>query len=83
MPPSPNGVGLGFYSAAWQNVKPAIMRFLDAFHREEVDLQHINRVLIIQIPMTEVVMTPSAFRPVSLQNCPVKILTQLLTSRLQ
>lgn len=28
-------------------------------------------------------MTPGAFRPISLQNCAVKILTKLLTTRLQ
>lgn len=42
------------------------MRFLDAFHREEVDLQRINRATIVLIPKTEAVVTPGAFRPVSL-----------------
>lgn len=59
------------------------MRFLRAFHDEQVDLQRINRALIVLIPKTEAAATPSVFKPVSLQNCPVKILTKLLTSRLQ
>jgi len=37
--PGPDGVGPGLYAAAWTAVKPAIMRFISAFHNEEVDLQ--------------------------------------------
>lgn len=81
--PGHDGVGPVFYAAAWTTAKPAIMRFLRAFHDKQVDLQRINRALIVLIPKTEAAATPSAFRPVSLQNCPIKILTKLLTSRLQ
>lgn len=81
--PGPDGVGPSFYSAAWHTVKPALLRFLSAFHREEADLQRINRALIVLIPKTETATSPGHFRPVSLQNYPVKILTKLLTSRLQ
>lgn len=45
--------------------------------------EHINRVLIVLLSKTEVAATPAQFCPVSLQNCPVKILTKLLTTRLQ
>jgi hypothetical protein len=34
----PDGVGPGFYAVAWISVKPALMRFLHAFHDEDVDL---------------------------------------------
>lgn len=81
--PGPDGVGPGLYATAWPAVKPAVMRFLDAFHQEMVGLQRINRALIVLIPKSEAAVTPNAFRPVSLQNCPVKILTKLLTTRLQ
>lgn len=40
--PGLDGVGPGFYKAAWNNVKPAIMEFLEAFHSGRVDLQRIN-----------------------------------------
>ena len=59
------------------------MRFLRAFHDEQVDLQCINRALIVLIPKTEAAATLSAFKLISLQNCLVKILTKLLTSHLQ
>jgi hypothetical protein len=79
----PDGIGPGFYAGAWTTTKPTIMRILRAFHDEQIDLQCINRALIVLIPKTEAAVTLSAFRPVSLQNCPVKILTKLPTSRLQ
>ena len=59
------------------------MEFLQAFHTESVDMESINRALIVLIPKTAPALAPNAFRPVSLQNCPVKILTKILTSRLQ
>ena len=59
------------------------MPFLQAFHHGEADLQRINRAVIILIPKTEASTSPAAFRSVLLQNCPVKILTKILTSRLQ
>jgi hypothetical protein len=81
--PGPDGVGLGLYTTAWVAVKPVIMQFISAIHNEEVDLQHINRALIVLIPKSRAAVTQSAFCPVSLQNCLVEILTKLLTSRLQ
>jgi hypothetical protein len=81
--PGPDGVGPGLYAAAWAAVKPVIMRFISAFHNEEVDLQHINRAPIVLIPKSRAAVTQSTFCPVSLQNCLVEILTKLLTSRLQ
>jgi len=66
--PGPNGVGPGLYATAWTAVKPAIMRFINAFHNEEVYLQRINRALIVLIPKSQTVVTPSTFRLVSLQN---------------
>lgn len=59
------------------------MEFLQAFHAKSADMERINRALIVLIPKTTPALTPNAFRPVSLQNCPIKILAKILTSRLQ
>jgi hypothetical protein len=59
------------------------MEFLHAFHADSLDLDCINRAVIVLIPKTSPAITPNAFRPVSLQNCPVKILTKILTTGLQ
>lgn len=59
------------------------MHFLHTFHHGEADLECVNRAMIVLQPKTLATMAPSAFRPVSLQNYPVKILTKVLTSSLQ
>jgi hypothetical protein len=53
----PDDVGPGFYAAAWTTTKPVIMRILLAFHDEQMDLQRINRALIVLIPKTEAAVT--------------------------
>ena len=69
--------------AAWLTVKSDIMRFLEAFHDGTTQLESINRAHIVLLPKKEGATAPRDFRPISLQNCPVKILTKILTTRLQ
>ena len=81
--PGPDGLGPGFYRAAWHTVKGDVMRFLEAFHSGSTQLESINRAHIVLLSKKTGATAPSDFRPISLQNCPVKILTKILTSRLQ
>lgn len=81
--PGPDGIGPSFYKAVCSTVGADIMSFLHAFHAGQVDTQRINWAHIVLIPKCIDATTPSSFRPVSLQNCPVKILTKVLTARLQ
>lgn len=81
--PGPDDLGPSFYKATWSAVRADIMSFLHAFHAGQVDIQRISRAHIVLIPKCAEATTPSSFRPVSLQNCLVKILTKVLTARLQ
>jgi hypothetical protein len=63
-----------------QSAQPDIMGFLDAFPREDVQLERPHMVLLPKKPGANEV---SAFRPICLQNCCVKILSKILTTRLQ
>ena len=81
--PGPDGLGPGFYKAAWLTVKSDIMRFLEAFHDGTTQLESINQAHIVLLPKKEGATAPGEFCPISLQNCPVKILTKILTTRLQ
>ena len=47
-----------------------------------MDLERINRAVIVLIPKSTPSLTPNTFQPVSLQNCLVKIVTKILTTRL-
>jgi hypothetical protein len=38
---------------------------------------------MVLIPKKENARTPDAFRPISLQNCPIKAIAKTLTNRLQ
>jgi hypothetical protein len=81
--PGPDGLGPSFYQAAWPVVSTDILRLLRAFHANEADLERINRAHVILLPKRDGVLPPSTFRPVSLQNCDMKIICKTLTSRLQ
>jgi hypothetical protein len=81
--PGPDGIGPAFYLQAWTEVVADVMKFLKAFWDGTADLDRINRALIVLIPKFPGATAPGSFRPVSLQNCPVKIITKILTTRLQ
>ena len=81
--PGPDGLGLGFYKAAWHTVEQDVMHFLNDFHAGVTQLDSLNRAHIMLLPKKDAATSPADFRPISLQNCPVKILTKILTTRLQ
>jgi hypothetical protein len=60
-----------------------VMRLMCSFHAGEADLARINRAHVILIPKRDGVLPPSAFHPISLQNCDMKIICKSLTTRLQ
>jgi hypothetical protein len=80
--PGPYGIGPAFYDVAWPHVEEAVMEFLAGFHCGSIELEWINRAHIVLLPKHEGATVPNSFRPVSLQNCPVKIITKILTTRL-
>lgn len=59
------------------------MHFLHGFQSGNIDLERLNRAHIILIPKHPGAFTPDAFRPISLQNFPIKVLTKMLTTQLQ
>jgi hypothetical protein len=81
--PGPDGLGPSFYRAAWGTVAPDLVRLFDGFHAGEVNLSSINRAHIVLLPKKDGVLAPGAYRPVSLQNCNMKLVCKALTSRLQ
>ena len=81
--PGPDELGPSFYRAAWPTIQPAMLRLFDAVHARHAQLGAINRAHVVLLPKAEGVLSPSSFRPVSLQNCSVKTVCKTLTSRLQ
>jgi hypothetical protein len=62
---------------------PQIERLLAAFYDNRIDLARINRAHIILQAKKQGIVGPDAYRPISLQNLSVKLLTKLMTARLQ
>ena len=81
--PGPDGLGPSFYRAAWPTVKPAMLRLFDAVHSGHAHLGAINRAHVALLPKVEGALSPSSFRPISLQNCSIKTVCKVLTSHLQ
>jgi hypothetical protein len=79
----PDGFGPGFYRKFWTTVKPIVLKLFQQFHSGQIDLDGLNRAYMVLIPKKENARTPDAFRPISLQNCPIKAIAKTLTNRLQ
>lgn len=56
--PGPDGVGPGFYATVWPLIEETVTEFLHAFHSEEIDLQRVNRALIVLIPKNPAALSP-------------------------
>lgn len=76
-------MGLAFYQAGWVTVEPRVMRFLYEFDAGLASLDCLNWAYMVLLPKTTNSRTPSSFRPICLQNCPMKIVSKILTTRLQ
>jgi hypothetical protein len=59
---------------------------LDYFHDfyNSIDqTERFNRTHMVLLPKKDSTRTPDAYRPISLQNCPIKVVAKLLTTRLK
>jgi hypothetical protein len=80
--PGLDGFGSGFYQDFWDKVKPDIMNFFQQFYDEHLQLNRNNRSYIVLIKK-EKSSAPNDYRPISLLNYPVKLITKTLALRLQ
>ncbi|XP_066351661.1 uncharacterized protein [Miscanthus floridulus] len=81
--PGPDGLSNEFLKAGWSVIREDFYNLCHAFHQGTLCLRSINRSFITLIPKTESPTHISDFRPISLLNSSVKILTKLLATRLQ
>lgn len=81
--PGPDGFGPAFFSSFWDTVAPDVFAVFDSFYKGNIDLTRINRAFLVLLPKTDGANNPSLFRPISLQNCIMKAITKVLTTRLQ
>ena len=79
----PDGFNNEFLKNCWFLIKHDFYKLCSAFFSEEVCLQSNNASFITLIPKIDGPSTISEYRPISLLNSSVKIITELLANRLQ
>jgi retron-type reverse transcriptase len=81
--PGPDGFSGLFYKKCWNLIKKDFYTLCQDFYNLSVDLRSINSSFITLVPKKENPETVSDFRPISLLNTSMKIITKILSNRLQ
>jgi hypothetical protein len=81
--PGPDGFSRLFIKICWSIIKFDFYRLCEDFWNGKVNLQSINDAFIILIPKNNSPVGSNDYRPISLLNIIIKILTKLLATRLQ
>lgn len=81
--PGPDGFGPLFYKKYWNLVKAHIHSFMTDFQNLNAQTESLNRAHLILLPKKDHANTADAYRPISLQNCPIKAVAKVLTNRLK
>jgi hypothetical protein len=81
--PGPDGFGSAFFQDYWNTLKPDIIGHFSEFYEGQARLDRNNRSYIVHIKKKEGICTPDAYRPISLLNYMVKLITKVLAIRLQ
>ena len=75
--PGPDGFGPSFYKKFWSGLRDRVLHLFEQFYDGSLDLDCLNRAHLVLIPKKENSRTADAFRPISLQNCPMKLFTKV------
>jgi len=80
--PGPDGFNGFFLKSCWEIIKEDFYTLCCDFFNGSLDLQAINNSFITLIPKTNNLVNVNDFRPISLLNCVLKIITKLMAARL-
>jgi hypothetical protein len=81
--PGPDGFNNEFIKGCWEIISEDVKQLIRDFFEGKINLESINSSYITLIPKSDNPSTASDFRPISLLNCVMKIVTKLLANRLQ
>jgi hypothetical protein len=81
--PGPDGFNGLFLKRCWDIIKENIYTLCFDFFNGTLDLESINCSFITLVPKVHNPTSANDFRPISLLNCVLKIITKLLADRLQ
>ena len=81
--PGPDGFNTDFVKKCWSIICEDFYKLCNDFHASNICLQSINGSFITLVPKHDNPIKITDFRPISLLNTSVKIITELLANRLQ
>lgn len=81
--PGPDGFNNEFYKKCWPIIRADFYNLCKAFYENTLCLRSINSSHITLVPKVENPVSISDYRPISLLNSSLKLLTKLLANRLQ
>lgn len=81
--PGPDGLNAGVLTALWPTIQSEVLSFFNHFHATGTVPNGLNSSFIALIPKTKAPNSPSDYRPISLMNALMKLLTKVLARRLK
>lgn len=81
--PGLDGFNSCFFKRAWHIIREDMYRLCWDFHSHRADLKNINYSYITLVPKKDNPERVNDFRPISLLNSSIKIITKILANRLQ
>jgi len=76
-------IPIEFYQMCWEIVKDDIMQLFLDFHEGKVDISRLNYRVITLLPKVSDATKIQQYRPICLLNCLYKLITKVLTVRLE
>lgn len=80
--PGPDGFSAAFLKACWPIVKEDFYQLCAEFHDGSLNLESLNYGHITLIPKTNSPETVNDYRPITLLNCCLELITKILANRL-
>lgn len=81
--PGPDGFNGAFLNACWPIIRKDFYKLCSEFHEGSLNIESLNYGYITLIPKTNSPEIVNDYRPITLLNCCLKVLTKLLANRLQ
>ena len=78
----PDKIPVEFYQACWGFIKSDIIELFSEFHEGGLNVSRLNYGIITLLPKIKEAAKLQQYRPICLLNCLYKLITKVLTLRL-